>query len=261
RAEIEKFAAEFFHLSPTPRHKHWQELYDRCSWSLTLAARLKALAPGLKVDRNRPSSEGPYCRRLAHYVCDLFLLRPAERAAQRRALLEGMADDMAEWERAAKGLLLEDAIVARLEPGFVRQVVSWQAQQRALAKRRDRSRPRQKSAARSGESKWIAWVAIIVVVGLVKLIAGTSSSKNTPRAPEIHVPDVNFNKPDLQVPENNPVLDHDIRRLIEKQQGRPVTDEEWEQWRHFGAPKRHFRGPGRNDDPFDEPVEPDKAPP
>jgi hypothetical protein len=253
RAEIERFAVEFFNLGLGRRQQRWQELYDRCSWSQTLGARLRALVPGLKVDRNCLASAGPYRRRLAHYVCDLFLLRPAERAAQRRALLEGMADDMGEWEWAAKQMLRENAALAGLEPGFVRQVASRQSQQRALEQRRHRPSPRKKATSGSGENRWIAWLAIIVVVGIVKIIAGTSSSKNSPRPPEIHQPDVNLNNPDIRIPQDNAIFNDELRRQIEKQRGRPFTDEEWEEWRRFGAPQK----PIRIEDPLDKPDEPD----
>jgi hypothetical protein len=198
RAEVEQFAQEFFNLSPTDRHRRWQDLHGRFAWSRPLAARLKALAVGLTVNRDAYLADSPQRRRLAHYVCDLFVLRPAERAAQRRALLEGMAAEMAEWERPANRLFVDDPALARLEPEFLRQVASWRTRQRAKAKRRTRTRSGRRAPASSQGGGWIAWVAIIVVVGLVRLVA----NMHTNRREVEQLP--RFNQPPVFDPDRRP---------------------------------------------------------
>src|SRR5262245_8682799 len=119
RAEVEAFAAAFWSLAPAERRARWQGLLDRHAADPPLAARLRRLEPGLDLDAVPADGGRTRVRELAAVVQELFVLRPAERAARRRERLGELSAAPAAWVAAVRQLHAQHPAVAALDPPLV----------------------------------------------------------------------------------------------------------------------------------------------
>jgi hypothetical protein len=119
RAEVEAFAAAFWSLAPAERRARWQDLLDRCAGDPPLAARLRRLEGGVDLDAIPPGSGRGRVQELASVLQELFVLRPAERAARRRERLGGLSGPATAWAAAVRQLQVQYPAVASLDPPLI----------------------------------------------------------------------------------------------------------------------------------------------
>ncbi|MBV9125795.1 MAG: hypothetical protein JO112_20790 [Planctomycetes bacterium] len=190
RGEVEEFAAEFFRLPPSKRKERWQEWVRRCRGIPSLVERLRGLRPGLEVDPGQVAETAAGVRELAQVLGELFVLRPADRAAQRLEWLQRVPDNPAFWEKAARQLRKAYPKVEALEPKLVSRLASWPADQKVLARKRRRGPrwPFPEPASRKGGHKTyqrpVFWILIVafIIIGAVALPPRdtTSNSSSVP---------------------------------------------------------------------------------
>jgi hypothetical protein len=218
---VEKLAEQFFTLPPDQRRQRWQEEYKDCAGSLQLAAWLHALEPGLAVEAQQASGLDPKSDQLAQQVLQLFPCRPAERAARRHRFLQGLKEQAATWEAAARRLARTRPALAALEPVLIEYLTDWGRRQKQLAKARRKGRKRA-ALAGAKQSEWgsFPWVAFVLVFALLRAFLGGSSS-SPPRT--YAVPTVRFDQRDLLPrPPRNPTFE-------------PATSEKEDPLRSFPA--------------------------
>jgi hypothetical protein len=263
RTAVEDFAAEFFDLPVAPRQSRWRELRAACAGSPPLLARLRALEPGLAVDRCGARDRHPDLAPLVDCVCELFVLRPAARAARRQAFLAGL-ESLPQWETAARQLREQAAVVAGLEPVLVGQLASWSQRRQQRARNRSRSGASARSAPdNSGKGSWsLAGILIFIVLVVVRGAAQFTRTDSPSRTRE--TPSSRFQLPDFKsdsrqmVPDLEKALEKIRRRQLETQRGKPFTDEEWQKtwnnmdhripidkWRITPPRDRQSGGPGQ----------------
>ena len=169
--EIESFAAKFFSLDIASRQQRWRELRARCeSFSPRLSARLAALEKGLEIDAAAIPREGSPIGDLAREVMRLFVLRPAERAAARRALIIESQGDADRWYEAACGLGFRYAPFAALDPAFVDY---WKESNQREGRRDEfhrRLRNKRKPVVTSSRGNHNSSGSLVFVAGLVLFV-------------------------------------------------------------------------------------------
>ncbi len=195
RRDVARFAADFFQLPIAERLARWEALQQRAVASPLLRARLGALQPGLRFEAPAFPEGDPHGY-LAERIQQLFVLRPSDRAARRRELLDEFAAEGSEWgkvarrlERSAPGLAaLEPTLMARLTSGSRSRrnpEVKWRAQERT--RKVAESMPARASRSRGGIGCW--WVLVLLVFGLLRGLATQSSSTTrSTRTPEVMFP-------------------------------------------------------------------------
>jgi len=190
--EIDEFAGEFFDLPPEKRRQRWQALLAAGAFSPLLLIRLRALEPGLNV---LPlEHDDPDVAELARHVCNLFVLRPASRAALRHSLLRRMKEDVFRWQFAAR--TLKRRAIAGLMLDFVEDV----ANRDTRLKREDKAKSKaiaQLAAAndRSEKNRAGSWNWVLILIGIaLGLVRGfteqnrSSRPKYTPPPPPLTIP-------------------------------------------------------------------------
>lgn len=223
RTEVDSFAADFFKLQPAARRQRWQELTACCAFTPPLAARVRELEEGLVVIPPT-TGDAPDVVALAEHVCELFVLRPAARAARRQELLREMEPSVARWQAAARQLRSLSPAVAALAPHLLNELADWEAwlqQQR----RREQVTPavmESPSASSKRGSVWPVIVGIIVVVNLVRL--GVNSTNSTAPPPAIRMPQPAIRTPP---PTTYPMRmdDKDVQRILDKVHFHPTQQE------------------------------------
>ena len=119
-ADIEEFAAGFFAIPVAERVERWRALAQASTKHPRMIERLKALRPGLSVDRGAFHDPSPAVRRLADDVLDLFPMRPEPRAVESRDRADRYRSDESltdsDRERALKGLARRHPAIASLSP-------------------------------------------------------------------------------------------------------------------------------------------------
>jgi hypothetical protein len=170
RAEVDAFSRAFWSLPPTERVRQWQELIARCEGELALTKHLRRLERGLRVEVGE-APQDELSARLAERLRVLFVLRPNEQAAQRRAWLEGEPAPLGERKEAARRLRNDAPDLVQLQPDVVAQFGDWRpgAGRAPTAIRRGASAPATatQSASRRGSSN--LWI-FLIVFGLVSSV-------------------------------------------------------------------------------------------
>ena len=195
RAEVEDFAGRFWSLAPGERRRQWAELLARCAGAPGARARLQQLEIGLSARPGEAGAGGPLVGELAAAVQDLFVLRPADRAAARQALCRRARENPGDWEAAARGLREQHPDLAALQPGLVTDLERWQERQQHLATMRQRLKnppkaPAPKPAARpagKGSFRWV-WIVALLALGGLRAVMSSSSDHGTPTTPALRPP-------------------------------------------------------------------------
>lgn len=192
RDEVEVFASEFFSLDVGERQRRFRELRASCEpFSPQLSARLAALEKGLEIDAAAVPREGSPVGDLARHVMRLFVLRPAERAATRRALIVESQGATDRWHEAACGLGFRYAPFAALDSALVDY---WKEANQREGRRDEfhrRLRSRRQPVVRSNRgsrdgSERLVFVAAIIIFGIFRLIAMFDGSRHSP--PQFKLP-------------------------------------------------------------------------
>lgn len=123
RAEFEAFTAAYFDLPVGERRDRWVALATACVPYEPLSERLRLLEHGLDIDRQAILPASPLVDRLIAHALELYLLRPAPRAARRRELVASLQYDPAIGKRvvrrARRTLRKTCPAVAKLVPEFL----------------------------------------------------------------------------------------------------------------------------------------------
>ncbi len=208
-AEVDDFAGEFFDMPPEKRRRRWQSLRVAGAFSPLLTARLRALEPGLNV--LPPGEAAPDVAELARHVCDLFVLRPAARAAHRQTLLLHMKADIRRWQAAAR--VLRPLPVAALLPDFVDYVAYRETRLRQQAKAMAKRQKAAELAAvgTSGTNPSGSWTWVLIVVGIVLgIVRGTAESNRSP-SPRPTPPLLDFKQFPIRP---TPIENEELKRII-----------------------------------------------
>jgi hypothetical protein len=219
-AEIERFAAKFFEIPIAERVERWKALAQASARHPRPIERLKALRPGLSIDRGALADPSATVRRLADDLLDLFPMRQEPRAAESRArAAQFRADETltdADRSRALKDLRNHPEIV-ELSHGYLEQ----------LAKPR-RPSPTRRVRAKVVGFVWrepdpirrlkLFWVVVSMVVGgpLLLLNRDSATSKLAPNGRAFTNPvfSVLASRPGSITPANLKLLHRAIRDEI-----------------------------------------------
>jgi hypothetical protein len=217
RGEVEEFAERFWLLPVDERWRRWQELFDACTMVVALRARLTALKRGLDIG---PAEAGrPQIADVVRNLQQLFVLRPAERAARRRELLVAAQNDRAAWQVAAV-VRHQYPEIAALEPQFLAELAKGaERQQRRAGVQRALFRTRRPAAPKpvtsgggSGRFPWWVLGIIGVVIGAIRAgIGDKPSSRPEPVRPSFVQP--RWSQP--QMPTFSPPPDVDVQKLLD----------------------------------------------
>jgi hypothetical protein len=113
---VDQFAAEFFSLPALPRRVKWTKLLKLANDFPRLQARLKGLQQGLEAESCPPDGQDKQDAILVERVRRLFVLKPGDRAAQRRQWLAAMQGD---WRSAARRIRTRYPRLAQLDGEFL----------------------------------------------------------------------------------------------------------------------------------------------
>jgi hypothetical protein len=195
RNAVEAFAGRFWSFSVDERRRRWEDLHGACVVAPALRARLGELERGLDV---RPmEADSPQTADLVQSLQELFVLRPAERAARRRELLR-RAEHEPSWNHTVAVIRKRYSTLAALHPGLLDKPMDADSrQQRQAALQKALFRPRRQrilvTPSPSGKKSGFAWgtIVLVAVLGGIRLCAGglnstSSSSRSDPsQAPRI----------------------------------------------------------------------------
>ena len=136
-AEVERFAADFFAIPVAGRVGRWRALAQACARHPRPIERLKALRPGLSIDRGAFADPSPAVRRLADDLLDLFPMRPEPRAVESRERALRFQSDQALTDadrgRALRDLTRGHPDLAAISAGYLARLEK--PRRPALAKR------------------------------------------------------------------------------------------------------------------------------
>lgn len=276
RHEVDVFTAEFFLTPVSERQQRWRSLRTDCTPHPALLAWLDHLEGGLSVESVALSPEQSQQAALAEYLRELFVLRPAARAARRRAILRDLSlpleswqfAELESWQFAASELRRWHEQTAALDNDLLLNIEFGPLGQPAPMRRGPRS---WKEAARA-RAKKPAWtsrhlviVAICVVLGGLGRLFQSGQDRNRPTyvpptspTPEFKSPAWSPNSPYSFPPgetrEAYPeskfkeILQKEmLRKLLEqRQQDKPLPNEVEERIRQFlnpPSPPRERMGP------------------
>lgn len=136
--EVDDFARHFFEFEPESRRNRWVELSGAAECEPRLAHRLAHLAIALEVP-GRAAAQAPGVAALRDDLLRLHILRPAESAAGRAAILYRARQESAQVERAARWILKHDTSAAAVAPALLEELAHWRSRPKriaALGKRR-----------------------------------------------------------------------------------------------------------------------------
>lgn len=139
RHELDQFTERFFQIDVSRRRRQWQALVARCHDHPVLAGWLDHLEAGLEVRVEDLPEEPAHVAVLTRQMAVSFVLRPAERAKQRRDFLSTLSKPMKFWQAAARELSRDYPDLAALDPVLVEILSTW-----------DKTR----TAARNGQLAW-----------------------------------------------------------------------------------------------------------
>ncbi|HEX4147978.1 MAG TPA: hypothetical protein VHY20_03280 [Pirellulales bacterium] len=207
RGQVEAFCAEFFQLPPEPRRERHAELLAQCAADALLVARLRALEPGLNLDREALSGPGtPEVKTLADWILKQVVLRPHDRAIARQACLRLTQSDPGKWAAAAQALEKLHPNVASLGPWILLQLKPWKLKQREVE---SAQRRRKRSYARTSETVlgrwrqtifWGAGATLLVSALLSKMEPPASRIRPTKLDTSSHLPPEFWKRLDTQLP-------------------------------------------------------------
>jgi hypothetical protein len=183
RDEVNAFAAGFFAMEPVTRRARWQALEAECRPFPPLAARLRALEPGLGAESACGSDRSPQVNDLARQVTELFVLRPAERTNRRQELFHQLRANAQEWTPAAKGLQKRYPALAALEPQLVDQLTTWGETRKRLQKAWGKAAPAPSSSKASTAGKSVGWGGAVLAFIVLRLLFNLGSHSSRPTSP------------------------------------------------------------------------------
>jgi hypothetical protein len=124
-AEVDAFSREFWTLRPDIRRGRWQDLLDRSTADPRLSGRVRRLEAGVDL-RDATGVPGPQRQReVVGMIQTLFVMRPIDRAARRRELLDSLPPPAAAWEQAARHVERDLPAHAALEPAVLERLSTW----------------------------------------------------------------------------------------------------------------------------------------
>ena len=191
--EVDAFAARFFRLGLAERKVEWEQLRGRGRGFARIESRLAALRQGLDIVVPQPRSD-PLLGQLMALVCELFVLRPAARAALRQMRMQEIhrGQDVTAWMQAAMSLRDNHRAIAALEPELIARLadgVKGKAEQRVLT----RKMPRKELLAGIGPNRTYLWILLVVLLGASTTLSRIATdvnkaSRSAPQKTEIVVP-------------------------------------------------------------------------
>jgi hypothetical protein len=184
RAEVEAFCRAYWSLPPAERTLQWQELIGQCEGDLALTKHLRHLERGLGVDVGEAPKDDLGAR-LAERLRMLFVLRPNERAVQRRAWLEGESAPLGQRKEAARRLRNDSPKLAQLQPDLVAQFGDWRpsAGGSATAIRRELTPPAaapQAASRRPSSNMWIFFIVFALISSVIRNAARPDRHSDQP---------------------------------------------------------------------------------
>jgi hypothetical protein len=191
RDEVEAFAEQFWTFSIAERRRQWEQLRSTCAGVPALNARLERLERGLDVRPAQPDGDGPLVVELVSGLPQLVVLRPAERANRRRALLRAAENDMAGWQSAAFRVQSWYPSIAELEPTLLAELALGGSRRQERARMvQDLFRPRRRvventAPAPEGPKLGYGWVVVVMLVlGVLRAGVGGLSRSTAPPKPD-----------------------------------------------------------------------------
>jgi hypothetical protein len=176
--EVDAFAARFFKLGLAERKAEWEQLRGRGRGLARIEARLAALRLGLDIVLPQLHPDLPLGQ-LMTLVCELFVLRPAARAALRHTRLQEIhrGQDVTAWMQAATALRKSHAAIAALEPELVARLadgVKRKAEQRKL----NRKMHNKALLAGVGSNRTYLWILLVVLLGASSTLSRIATDVN-----------------------------------------------------------------------------------
>lgn len=167
REMVDAFAEQFFALPVPGRQAAWARLAEQAGRFPAVMLRLHALWPGLTFDRT--AVEDPEHQKLADACMQMFVMRPACRAAARDALLARRKEK--DWVKSVRRFAKRYPDYAALAPEFFARLEESRRTLRQPATVVQRRATRQEQR--------MGWVfAVIAVCALLGLFVGRSSRDN-----------------------------------------------------------------------------------
>jgi hypothetical protein len=192
RREVQEFAVAFYNLPPHNRRERWEALRLACASQPALTERLRAMEPGLSIDRGAISDRSQSVLILAHTLCEMFVRPPRSRILRGHELLEniisGKQRPRDDWLRVAKRLKKHHPEIAALEPQLISRLASISFWQMPAGRRLHRAA----TARLRTSSVWLGvllmMVGIFLGVILYLIISQPSAAQNRPLASISEVP-------------------------------------------------------------------------
>ena len=174
RETVDAFAEQFFSLPVPERQATWSQLIEQAQGFPPIMLRLESLRPGLTVARE--AIESTEHRILAEACLQMFVMRPARRAAARNTLLGHRTDK--NWVRSVRLFSKTYPQFAALEPELFSRVQSWRQPSHQPTRVTWNERP---SIVRGVILVFglIATLALVVLAGMFR----SNSSLNRPPVP------------------------------------------------------------------------------
>lgn len=185
RTELDAFAAEFFDLTIPERAKRLVELDRRAAPFPRQHAWLQQLSRGVKLDIKSVSEPDEKVANLVRLQGELFVMRPAERAARWQTELKAMSADFSSWERAATAVRKRHPSLVSMLPGPIQQLTDWKAADKRIARASQIRQIKATQATKPGRANMpgnrVAVWGIVVVVGwIISAISSSTSSRHSP---------------------------------------------------------------------------------
>jgi hypothetical protein len=270
---VDRFCADFFTIAPAERRAQWNNLRRLSVECPPLRRRLDLLHPGLSIDVNQLARESPDGRKVADFLCELFVLHPAQRAARRRAFFSASPTELAKARHALRRLRRRYREITALEPALIARLLAW----RPKKQKRQRVRvvlgpvclPKTAPAKPKRTSRGASFGGTIAIV-LVSVIAGLLRNMDKHPNHEYKPPNFQYTLPKLQypirtLPDGRLDLEPQTRfsKMLDEEQRRAREASQRFQFDETGQLKidgKPFRFEDFNGKPFDIPRFPPNGP-
>jgi hypothetical protein len=182
RNELDDFRERFWDLDPAARMERSQDLAARCAIEPMLARQVKQLAGGLELDVRPIAALDGRPGQLARELLAQFVLRPADRAARRRAWVAQAEGTSREWSDAIKTVQRQAPKLVQLDSSLLAELADrgrFQATtSNPVSFKMIEPSQQQPVQTGGGGSKWTVIVIVIVISNLVRFAASNRSSNS-----------------------------------------------------------------------------------
>ena len=185
-AEVERFAADFFAIPVVERAGRWRALAQSGARHPRSIERLKALRPGLSIDRGAFADPSPPVRRLADDLLDLFPMRPEPRAVESRGrALRFQADETltdSDRGRALRDLTRGHPDLAAISDGYLDRL---EKPPRPASAKRFRAKVADTASRKAEPNRWqyVGITLFLLSVASRLLTNASSTPRPTPSPP------------------------------------------------------------------------------